>query len=84
MTFEEFQQTGRDVDDLREVDQDHFGCYDYIVNGRVYMDTLWTVPCVTHGTGWSTIIGNREHQSPSLENIEKTLYGFAMSEGMKP
>lgn len=82
MTFQQFQATGRDVDDLREVDPDHFGDYDYIVNGRVYCDRLWTVPCVTSGIGWCTIIGNCEFQHGNLELIELKLYHFAVSEGI--
>jgi hypothetical protein len=82
MTFEQFQASGRDVEDLRAVNPDYFEDYDYIVNGRAYLGTLWAVPCVTSGVGWSTIIGNREFTHPSLEMIELKLYHFALSEGM--
>lgn len=75
MTFKEFQATGRDVDDIGALMPDN----DWLcgVNGRVYAgDTLWTVPCVTSGVGWSTIIENREFQSRSLKVIERRLYDF--------
>ncbi len=80
MTFEEFQASGRDVDDIAAVTGE-----DWLigVNGRMYCnDTLWAVPCVTSGIGWSTIIGNREFQSRHLKVIERKLYEFAVAEGM--
>lgn len=79
MTFDQFRATGREVDNIGEINGEDwlFG-----VNGRVYMnDTLWCVPCVTSGVGWSTVVGNREFQSSVLRTVELRLYAFAKSEG---
>jgi len=80
MTFEQFQASGRDVDDIGLILQDD-GLMG--VNGRMYCkDTLWMVPCVTSGVGWSTVIGNQEYQSARIEVIERKLYEFAVDEGL--
>jgi hypothetical protein len=79
MTFEKFRASGRDVDDIgEELQADGMEG----VSGRVYADRLWAVPCVDSGVGWMTVIGDREHQSPRLADIERELFLFAVADGI--
>ncbi len=88
MTFEQFQQTGRDSSSMGGEDciQD-----DMLAGaiGRIYLDALWMEdtylwPKSAPGYGkgrWYTRIGNQEHQSNDLAEMERVLFQFAQSEG---
>lgn len=86
MTFQEFQASGKDCSDLGAALRD-----DTLAGakGRLYCETLfiedasaWDTTAPGYGKGrWHTLIGRAEPQSDSLEEIERHLYNFAVSEG---
>jgi hypothetical protein len=80
MTFEEFQATGRDVDDIGAAigDEGWLGC-----PGRVYLgDTLF----IEEGrpfpepAPWVLTIGNCATAHENLEYLERQLYNYAVEE----
>jgi hypothetical protein len=76
MTFEEFQATGRDVADIgAEVDAPDLAG----IPGRVYAGDLHIEVVAS---GWRAVIGNREHRSADLAEVERALYQFAVDEGI--
>ena len=88
MTFEQFQATGRDVTDIESIIPDAVGAR----AGRVYCGDLLhiedTDDWADGGQGWIDgdrprwylIIANMEYAG-ELEELERRLYGFAVSEG---
>jgi hypothetical protein len=77
MTFEQFQASGRDVDDVGPIIQDegYMG-----IPGRIYVGFL-NIERMPDGT-WSTVINNRE-TAGNLVDCERALYEFAISEGIE-
>ena len=86
MNFKEFQATGRDVVDLGiEIEgQDLDG-----KPGRVYVNGLYIEKMETTSSynpklnlrRWFLLINNQDWVSSNLEELEKHLYEFAVSEG---
>lgn len=84
LSFEAFQATRLKVDNLGKVLRDECLAFK---PGLVYCQcTLFiedTSPWLKHRDDgrWYTLIGNCEYQSDNLEEIERKLYEFAVSEG---
>lgn len=79
MTFDEFRATGRDVDDLDKFvpDMDLDG-----VGGRIYLDDDGPLWIERFGGGWLLTVERSQYQGEDLEPLEKTLYNFALGEGI--
>lgn len=82
MTFEQFQTTGRDSDDLgREVNAPDLDG----MRGRIYAGDLTIVDrgqSLPFAGRWSAVIGNRSHHAADLADVERSLYEFAVAEGI--
>jgi hypothetical protein len=88
MQFEDFQKSGKDVEDVSKYSDD----YESHTPGRVYLcdgNTCGLVMVSTKnwegqyaGAGaWYLIIGNQQWQSDDLEDLELELFDFACSAG---
>ena len=90
MTFEQFQNTRQWCEDLStrlpgEVLREDSKGYVYCGSFFIEDATAWPESAPGHGQGhWFTVIGRAEYQSDDLEQIERQLYGFAVSEGYTP
>jgi hypothetical protein len=81
MTFEEFQATGRDVPELRDVlDDDIWTGPGRVYHGKLFI-ALLDVPHSTRGL-YCCPIGNCDWQSDDLTALEGRLYIFAVTEGI--
>ncbi len=74
MTFEEFQKTGRDVEDVSDYSEEDI----YMGPGRIYLNGLIIEQV---DGGWSLTIGNCQWIINDLVRLERELYGFAVSAG---
>jgi hypothetical protein len=80
MTFSEFQESGRDVPDLRVFT--HIGPQvesDVPLPGRVYTDHEFYIEGVPGN--YCLTISNDSRSGAGLESMERALYDFAVSEG---
>jgi len=84
MTFEEFQASGRDCDDLgAELTDEYWG--EEPAHGRIYLDALYIERTDTRPWGargayqWYLLIGRNEWFGP-LVDLERHLYQFAVAE----
>jgi hypothetical protein len=81
MTFEQFQASGRDSNDLSATCfEDVWEEYTTPPRGRIYADSLWIERKPEHGwqndrpEQWYLIIGNAEYFSDNLSLLERHLY----------
>jgi hypothetical protein len=90
MTFAEFQGTRAWCDDLGEKLKDDSFDPDTPQKGWIYCDALyiedtraWTVGTCKHGEGdrWYLLLNRDEWLSNNLEELERRLYVWALSEG---
>jgi hypothetical protein len=90
MTFEQFQATRKHIADLATLPDDlSYSCMAETA-GYLYRDSLVIEDTATwppRGEDdrpvkrWYVLIGNAEHNSDDLEDVERKLYEFAVSEG---
>jgi hypothetical protein len=86
MTFEQFQATRKQCDNLGEALRDEMLMSE---KGLLYCGCLfiedtnaWPTDAPGYSKGrWYTLIGRSEYQSDDLQSIERKLYEFAVSEG---
>lgn len=77
MTFEQWRQTRRDVQDLRAIMQE-----DYVYAGYVYSGDRWIIKDEKDGKPYfHTIIENTTPASFDLEDVERELYEWCVSAG---
>jgi hypothetical protein len=89
MSFAEFQGTCAWHEDLSVPVEDEAlkGIRGYTYCGVLYIEdaTAWPTDAPGFGKGrWYTLIGRSEYQSDNLEDVERPLYAFAVSEGYAP
>lgn len=81
--FEEFQATGKWSNDLRvDVPGLDDGC-DYAMQGFHYLGgSCWIEECtlVSKNFRWTTVIGNKQPSSNSLDAVERELYSWCISQ----
>jgi hypothetical protein len=77
MTFEEFQATGRDCEDLRVSLGDEI--FEEKSPGRLYGDGLW-LQKMPDGS-WYTIVFNEDIIDADLATVEKFLYDSTFIDG---
>lgn len=91
MTFEQFQATGRDSEDLHE-DLGVDFCGDSPAKGRIYLDALyieavappqggWALPSKRWALQWALQLGNQDWLSDDLVDLEGKLYDYACCDG---
>ncbi len=88
MTFEQFQATGRDCDDLGEALFDARWEHEAPAKGRLYLDCLYIERCQSEDGEWpngevglwSLQIANEGWLDDELENLERHLYNYALLE----
>lgn len=84
MTFEQFQATGRDCDDLNKMN----GVTEEGVRGRVYLDYLYLEDTTTWPEKqagqprWYAMLCQEEHSSDNIADVELALYVWAVEEEM--
>jgi hypothetical protein len=88
MTFEQFQSTRVHHDDLGAALADAHWEGEPPASGFVYLNALYIEDVMDHWPDYTKevgkyhlLIGNREWVSNDLENLERELYEFAVSEG---
>jgi hypothetical protein len=88
MTFEQFQATRQWCDDLAAALPDEVvepGARGNLYCGSLFIEDTSAWPQTAPGQGrghWYTRIANMEYQSDRLEDVERPLYRFAISEGL--
>lgn len=73
MTFEQFQATGRDVEDVSEAAGD-----EEVRPGRVYAGDFYIESSGDHADGkWMLTLESSGYLSDDLESLERRLYEYA-------
>jgi len=89
LSFEQFRNTGKYVDDLMSVfEDDRFNLGDDMVskgivylNNALYIEDASAWPNYEQGSGgWYLLLGRHEWQTDDLESLERRLYQYAIDE----
>ncbi len=79
MTFEQFQATRQQTDDVQAASGMDLG-YESAMQGYVYAGGLHIF--MPEGGGFELVIGNAIKQSGDLAELERDLYEYGRSEGV--